>query len=162
MKARIITTLIIGACAATSINAQSVLNTKNNNHIELLFFQHANNGSIKPASSGCYDLVFSDVDKDVIYFANSPSKKVGTLTLQQYVKTMTHSQLVDKIKPNAVLNFKLGAETRSENMIGSLSNANFEKNKFHYTFCPFNNSVVKNGEIRSIHLFVDPIHRWPP
>ncbi len=160
-----ISALILSSCAATSASfaadTKPLLKVIPHNRIELMFFQQAHAGSIKQNKSGCYELLLSNIEPEVMYFSNSPDKKAGNLTLSQFAETMTHSQKAEKIKPNTLVNIKF--DTSSINMIGTLSNALYTGKEFHYTFCPFGgNQLVKEGKIRSINLFVDPIHRWPP
>lgn len=171
MKAKaknIIASLIIGSCVTSSsfaTDVKSMLHKQPKNHIELMFFQQAHSGLIKPSTSGCYDLVLMNNEPDVMYFSNAPVKTAGNLTLAEFVETINHSQIADKVEPNALIHFKQQAflHKRAVNTIGILSNAKYAHKQFHYTFCPFNgNNAIKQGQIRSVNLFIDPIHRWPP
>jgi hypothetical protein len=136
-----------------------------NNQIELLFFQKADTASIKRKNKDCYDLVLlKGIQPRVVYFSNTPSKVAGNMTIAQYVETLEHSQQIENVKPNAVVNMVLlGAKPREMTMIGTLSDARYVNKKFHYTLCPFEeDQAIKEGKLRQISLFVDPIHRWPP
>lgn len=163
----IILTLIIGSCvtsfASHAADTENVLKIKN--HVELMFFQQAHSGSIKATSHGCYDITLSNLEPQVMYFSDTPSKTAGNLSLSQLAESMTHSQNTERVEPNALLNMQLNQASKqlSVNMIGKLSNARYTNKQFHYTFCLIeSNQVVKRGEIRSINVFIDPIHRWPP
>jgi hypothetical protein len=168
MNKKIIASIVIGSFIISAVSHaynKPLLKQPTNNHIELLFFQQAKSGSIKMTSTGCYDLKLSDLNPNVVYFSNSPNKIAGNLTSEQFLTTIKHSEESEKINPNAVLNMKVGGFFRSRhvNMIGSLSHARLTNQSFSYTFCPFKgNNVIKQGKIRSVNLFVDPIHRWPP
>jgi hypothetical protein len=163
----IVSTLIIGSCVTSitsyAADTENVLKIKN--HIELMFFQQAQSGYIKATSHGCYDVMLSGIEPNVMYFSDSPNKTAGNLTVAQLAESMKHSQDIDKVVPNALLNMKLIENTKqlSVNMIGQLSNARYINKEFHYTFCLIEgNQLVKRGQIRSVNLFIDPIHRWPP
>jgi hypothetical protein len=135
------------------------------NHIELLFFQRAGAGTlVKQDNKGCYDLTLENNDAHILYFSNAPSKKVGHLTVSQFFMTLHHDQYKDHIMPNGILNAQL-QNGKEINWIGELSNASYQHKKFHYTFCLLQQNdrdVIKEGSLRAINLFVDPIHRWPP
>ena len=165
MKLKIIfmSTMIISSSISTAVYALK-LKSQPNNSIELLFFHEADTGLIKSNSNHCYDLILHNVSNTVLYFSNSPSRVTGQLTNAQYVTTLAHDQNVDKIEPNAVINMRIGKNNLSPlNIIGSLSNAWYKNKNFHYTLCPLNpNQMIKEGKVRNVNLFVDPIHRWPP
>lgn len=159
---------VIGACVlSTTLCAQSPL-PKSNNQVDMLFLQQSNSGHLHALKdrNGCYDLILDGLHHDILYFTNTPNRSAGYLTVSQLVTTLNHNQLVEKLQPNGVLHahqqIKGGAEKEID-VVGTLSNARYEKKQFHYTLCVIgDNKQISDGKLRKVNLFVDPIHRWPP
>lgn len=160
-------TCIISGIASIGCVASHAHSSKPNNHIELLFFQQAKFGSIKPIlkSETCYELKLNNVKPHITYFSNTPNRQAGKLTISQFLQTLTHDQSVENIKPNAILTMTQNTKDQENEMhlIGTLGDARYYHKTFQYTLCLFNNNpAIKAGELREVNLFIDPIHRWPP
>ncbi len=133
--------------------------------VKLLFLQQANSGSILPIKNkaGCYQLVLERLHPHILYFGSAPSRSTGHFTVQQFLVTLEHNQRVDLVVPNGTLNAYSDPLKREINLVGKLSNAFYKNKDFHYNFCLLNdNKTVKEGKLRVINLFIDPVHRWPP
>lgn len=147
-----------------TLHAKSNINSYR--HIKFLFFQKADSGHmVESSKKNCYQLILNNLNKEVLYFSDTPNKIAGYLTPRELYVTLKHDELTKKIHPNAVLNAYLRTNDKEFeiSLAGTLENPLLNKNKFKYQFCTFiNKEYIKRGKLREVNLFIDPIHRWPP
>lgn len=139
------------------------------NNAALLFFQHADNGTIQPdQQAGCYQMRLSGVDKQVIYLSNSPEEITGRLSIPVFITSWQHQQATQSIKPNAILHANLVTTNKKVTQISDvfvLKSVSYQSGDgaMTYRICRFNDEAAfKVGKLQDINIFIDPFHRWPP
>lgn len=138
------------------------------NHVDLLFLQQADSGSIKPIwhKKGCYRLTLSNLHENVLYFTDQPKRNAGNITNREFMEVWKHNTIV----PNVALQaFAVTPEdVREINLVAALKNPHYHKKtqSITYTACIIQKDQekqnIKKAELRSVNLFIDPLHQWPP
>jgi len=161
--------VIITALVSLSTMGVTVTPAQAKKQPELLFFQHANTGSIQiELTSGCYQLRLDQVDKEVVYLSTSPEKITGTLSIEAFMTSWKHDKKTENIQPNAILHATLINEGKTDSQISDVfvlerSNYQAKDDTLTYTICPLKKGAkFKTGQLVNINVFVDPFHRWPP
>ncbi len=137
------------------------------NHVDLLFLQQADSGSIVPDNdkSNCYTLTLTNLRQNVLFFSDQPKRMAGQVSLKAYMEMWAH----DPIKPNVAMQaFAVSRDDIKEiNVAAVLSNPSYnpQTQTMIYRVCPMKNTkftFTAQMSLRSINLFIDPIHPWPP
>lgn len=134
---------------------------------ELMFFQHAAMGSIRPIShqAKCYEMTLIGLDSHVIYFSEAPNRISGDFNIKHFLETWAHDAKDGSLKPNAILHAHNAKNQQEVNDIAILSHPVFQAkdNSIQYTACPIKpNTFFKQMALQDVDLFIDPFHRWPP
>lgn len=138
------------------------------NHVDLLFLQQADSGSMKRIAhrKGCYQLTLSNLHENVLYFTDQPKRNAGNITNREFMEVWKHNT----IAPNVALQgFAVTPdEVREINLVATLKHPRFHESNqsITYTACIIQKDQkkerIKNAELRSVNLFIDPLHQWPP
>ena len=138
------------------------------NHVDLLFLQQADSGSVKSIwhKQGCYKLTLSNLHENMLYFTDQPRRNAGNITNREFMEIWQHNTIV----PNVALQaFTVSSDNiREINLVATLTNPKYnEKNQsITYTACIIQKEQkklnIKQAELRSVNLFIDPLQQWPP
>jgi hypothetical protein len=136
------------------------------NHVALLFVQEADSGFLDPTKNrpGCYTLSLSNLHQHVLYFTDQPKRKAGKISTAQFVDIWQHNNVTPNIALNA---FSVTSKNIHEiNMVAVLKNPNYNKKdqSMRYTACTLakQSTLQTKTALRSINLFIDDLHPWPP
>ncbi|MBA2709995.1 MAG: hypothetical protein H0U57_05330 [Tatlockia sp.] len=127
---------------------------------KILFFQHANLGTITPekTSASCFNIQLSQLKEQVIYFANEPARTSGVMNWTDFALTWAHNN----IHPNAVINAIKDKKIVNDTV--TLYNLQYDKlNKTaSYKACTLDPKLeFAPGQLADVSLFIDPFHPWP-
>ena len=138
------------------------------NHVDLLFLQQADSGFIVPMKhrAGCYKLTLSNLHENILYFTDQPKRNAGNITNREFMEIWKHNTIVPNVAMQA---FSISPdEVREINLVAALTHPKFsaKKQTITYTACIIQKDKeqqkLKKAELRSVNLFIDPLHQWPP
>lgn len=146
---------------------QSHKNKKN--HVNLLFLQQADSGTITPMpkKAGCYTLTLSNLHDNVLYFTDEPTRKAGNITTREFIDVWKHNTIVPNVAMQA---FAVSPnDIRELNFVATLQDPKYNKRAktVSYTTCIIaktkkERTAISKSDLRSVNLFIDPLHQWPP
>jgi len=138
------------------------------NHVDLLFLQQADSGSMieMAKKKGCYKLTLSNLHENVLYFTDQPKRTAGNITNREFMEVWKHSTIVPNVAMQA---FSVSPnDVREISVVATLKNPYYNQRNqtITYTACIIQKDEEKlninKAELRSINLFIDPLHQWPP
>jgi len=92
---------VIGACLVTPVLPEAATEK---DRIEYFFAQTAEKAEITASSDGTWTLRLTGVDLDIIWFADRPSRDMGRISKEQFIKNWkTGVDPFDKNPPNAAI-----------------------------------------------------------
>lgn len=129
----------------------------------LLFFQSSADAVITKTAKNTYTLTLHNAGDYVSYFTDRPSRKVGLITLSQFLSLWTDAKIKDNFTqnpPNVALNI-VSAQGKEQNVVVEVSKPSYANKNVSYQIRTIDDKPLTAGQLKHLVLFFDDIH-WNP